>query len=42
MEKLDLRGVFESMDAMDFSATSTAHPTCSNALVEDLFAEESE
>lgn len=36
MEKLYGK-VFEPLESMDFSGAATAHPTCSNALVEDLF-----
>ncbi len=28
---------FQTLEVLDFAADSVAHPTCSNALVEDLF-----
>lgn len=33
--------MLEALDRLDYAADSVAHPTCSNALVEDLFEQES-
>lgn len=40
MEDLDNGRIFRPLESMDFSNGAVAHPTCSNALVEDLFDDE--
>lgn len=32
--------MLEALDRLDYAADSVAHPTCSNALVEDLFEQD--